>query len=662
MLTLMIVARSLHFISLISLVGILSFLTFAGEPSLRTAAIETVQASRYRRTLSQLIWPSLIIAVLSGALWLIMEAQNMSGRSLGQVFARNLIDTVLTRTHFGKDWELRAVLALPLIGSLAFLHGRRFGPLAQGAALILTAIELAALAWAGHGGADVGWSGIIHVAADVIHLLAAGAWLGGLLPLALLFAAARRHRDRKWAAAARAATLRFSLLGIICVGAIIATGLINTWFLAGNAPALFGTDYGHLLLLKIALFLAMVGVAAINRSLLTPRLSPAPSPDEAEPSWRALHQLGRNALIEAGLGAAVLIAVGVLGTFPPGVHVQSWWPFPYTLSWTPAEADPMARIEVFAAVIVILGGIGTVVYGITRSRIRWTAITIGCALVIAIGWLPARLLAVTTYPTSFDNSPIPLTAQSVDGGAKIFAENCTACHGASGRGDGPLAKQTRLPPADLTAPHLLSHRVGDLFWWIGNGIARGGMPAFGEILSENQRWDVINFIRARASGIFAQQLPAVVSTKPTPEMPDFTFETGSRQETLHQAIKQKPILLLLFRQPESDARLAQLAASEKELGDGGIRLLAVRMNGIPSALRPDFVVSASPETVTTLALFSAGGKPAHTEYLIDDAGYLRARWQQTDEASLPDSAVLLSALAQVKALPLEHAEGHVHAH
>ena len=74
---------------------------------------------------------------------------------------------------------------------------------------------------------------------------------------------------------ARAATRRFSFLGIVSVATILATGTVNTWMLAGDVPALVGTDYRRLLLLKIRLFIAMVAIAAFNRVRLTPRLASA---------------------------------------------------------------------------------------------------------------------------------------------------------------------------------------------------------------------------------------------------------------------------------------------------------------------------------------------------------------------------------------------------
>jgi putative copper resistance protein D len=126
------------------------------------------------------------------------------------------------------------------------------------------------LAWAGHGAGGAGPAAIIHPAADFLHLVAAAAWVGGLLPLAFLLAAAGRTSS---GAVARAASLRFSAYGIAAVGVLLLTGATNTWYLAGSIRALTATDYGHLLLVKIALFLLMLALATVNRVWLTPALA-----------------------------------------------------------------------------------------------------------------------------------------------------------------------------------------------------------------------------------------------------------------------------------------------------------------------------------------------------------------------------------------------------
>ena len=81
----------------------------------------------------------------------------------------------------------------------------------------------------------------------------------------------------------------------------------------GGPRDLVTTDYGRLVLLKIGLFVAMVGIATANRFHFTPLL-PAPG---------ALRALQRNSLAEAGLGLCALVFVGTLGTLSPSGHAHS---------------------------------------------------------------------------------------------------------------------------------------------------------------------------------------------------------------------------------------------------------------------------------------------------------------------------------------------------
>jgi putative copper export protein len=184
------------------------------------------------------------------------------------------------------------------------------------AVTVLAAVFVGALAWAGHAAGGLGVEAFVHPTADVLHLIAAAAWVGALIPLAVLFAAA--GKDDASIGIARTATTRFSTLGIISVATLLVTGSVNTWYLVGSIPALTETGYGRLLSLKFILFLAMVAIAAVNRVALTPRLlreSPAANRN-------ALRQLRRNAGIEAFAGAIIIAIVGVLGTMAPGSHAN----------------------------------------------------------------------------------------------------------------------------------------------------------------------------------------------------------------------------------------------------------------------------------------------------------------------------------------------------
>jgi putative copper resistance protein D len=173
------------------------------------------------------------------------------------------------------------------------------------------------LAWAGHAIGAQGLEGIVHPAADALHLIAAAAWVGSLVPLALLLSMTGKNEGLL--AVARTATLRFSTLGIASVGTLLLTGMVNTWYLVGSVSALTESNYGRLLLIKLALFLTMVGIAAFNWSQLTPGLVRNADLGAAQKARRALC---RNAAIEASFGAVIIGIVAVLGTLPPASHAH----------------------------------------------------------------------------------------------------------------------------------------------------------------------------------------------------------------------------------------------------------------------------------------------------------------------------------------------------
>jgi copper resistance protein D len=158
----------------------------------------------------------------------------------------------------------------------------------------------------------------VHLVADVLHLLAAGVWVGGLLPLALLLARLDRVADRGSLATCAQVLRRFSNLGVLAVAALFASGLVNAWFLTDHMRGLIGTAYGQLVQIKIGLFLFMLGLAADNRLRLLPRIART----ETRQSTQALRRLRRNTMLEIALGLGAIYVVGVLGLMPPAGHVH----------------------------------------------------------------------------------------------------------------------------------------------------------------------------------------------------------------------------------------------------------------------------------------------------------------------------------------------------
>ena len=245
----LIAARAVHYASTISLAGVFAFICFVAIP-------------RYRRGLAGacrlLAWASLVLALLSGGAWLVFVAAQMSGQPVAATVSQGVVAIVLQRTRFGQVWMVRAVLAVILVALLLLPRGWR-GRLWDWGGLAFAAGLLASLAWAGHGAATPGQPGDLHLAADMLHLLAAGAWVGSLIPLALFLAEARRSAD-PGARIVRRAVTRYSILAATSVAVLFGAGLVNTWFLAGSVPALIGTEYGRLLLAKIAIFVTMVTI------------------------------------------------------------------------------------------------------------------------------------------------------------------------------------------------------------------------------------------------------------------------------------------------------------------------------------------------------------------------------------------------------------------
>jgi putative copper resistance protein D len=302
--------RAVHFAATAITAGTLIFRAVVAEPALRSnPAAATIVRSQMMLT----AWIGLAIAASTGAIWLILQAASMSGLPFGEAMTTDVLSTVLNQTQFGLVTKIRFVLAIILAGCLACDRFPLTHWLAPAAALGLTA----AIAWTGHAGSTSGETGILHLAADTSHLVAASAWLGGLVSLALLLAAVRRHRTYAWAAAARETTMRFSVLGMVAVATLLSTGLVNAWILVGSLDALIGTEYGRLLILKLCLFAVMLAFAAVNRLWLTPQLL---SSSESAPVPGSLRLLTRNSVIEIALGLAIYGIVGILGTLHPAIH------------------------------------------------------------------------------------------------------------------------------------------------------------------------------------------------------------------------------------------------------------------------------------------------------------------------------------------------------
>jgi putative copper resistance protein D len=238
---------------------------------------------------------SLLAVTLQAILFAGSVAEGLAGESLAAV-ALNM--------GLGQAAMVRAAAAGLALVALVALRGQVRWIAAAGCGLVAAA----SLAWLGHAGAG---ESIAHLAADIVHVVAASAWLGALAGFLLLL-----HRDRSadYDRALAEGLAGFAGLGSVLVAAIVATGLVNAWFLIGPSgwPQLAGDPYGRVLLAKLALFAAMLALAAANRWHLAPAL-------RREPGSTGLAALRRSITAESLAGIGVLALVAWLGTLePPG--------------------------------------------------------------------------------------------------------------------------------------------------------------------------------------------------------------------------------------------------------------------------------------------------------------------------------------------------------
>jgi copper resistance protein D len=303
----LIVSRFLHYLAAAVLFGAAALPLYVRLPHPPPNPLRQAEGELLRR----LLLIAAIVALLSAVSWLAFTAASMSGSAAGALDPA-ILSLVLTASDFGHVWAVRLALAAMLIVLLLKNSSStaRAHIVAAGALLLIGSIALTGHAWADANG---GW---LHVGADALHLAAAGLWIGALIVLVVL------AREQRNAFALQDALVRFSKIGTLLVAVLIASGLINSWFLIGPEHVLeiFTSAYGFVLSAKIALFFGMLIFAAINRYRLTPALAEALK-DHGN-SATAVRSIRTSVGLETLLGVLVLFAVGWLGTLVPPLAAE----------------------------------------------------------------------------------------------------------------------------------------------------------------------------------------------------------------------------------------------------------------------------------------------------------------------------------------------------
>lgn len=298
-----IVLRLALYLDLAAAFGIAMFCVYALGRDERSLAI----ARRYR------IYVGAFAAIGMGLslIGMAVLAKSMSGvQSFGEL-SMPVFEMLITGTPMGIAWCIR-ILALALCLVITLLEMKpalRFSGMTAS-----SAVALATLAWAGHGAMDDGVRGYIHLSSDIAHLWAAGAWVGALLAFLILAEQARDATQRS-AALLSLTSNGFAQVGTLIVGVLTVSGIANYLLIAGpSLDSLFATTYGRMLLTKLALFGAMLALAAANRFLLSPGLEAALKTGNFE---QAVARLRRSLFTETTLAVLVLACVAWLGILSP---------------------------------------------------------------------------------------------------------------------------------------------------------------------------------------------------------------------------------------------------------------------------------------------------------------------------------------------------------
>jgi putative copper export protein len=254
------------------------------------AAIAADANDRARR----LAQGALALAALAALTRLAAEASLMPSTSVGM---RTMWE-VARDTRWGHGWLVGA--AGIVVAALGFIAWR------SSAGILLAALGSIALALSqsltGHAGADSN-SLALSVGGDVIHLLAAGAWIGGLVSVALSGLPALSRQEESNRPAQGSSLVRayhdVALPSVVLVGL---TGLANAWLRVGTLSALVGSAYGRVLIVKLLLFVILASFGYYHwRTAVAPRWS-----SESASRFR------RTAYLELVVGALVLIATALL--------------------------------------------------------------------------------------------------------------------------------------------------------------------------------------------------------------------------------------------------------------------------------------------------------------------------------------------------------------
>ena len=313
--------RWLAFIAMAAFIGAVVFPAIVLPAGLRAIKADENTADAIGKKASRVVAGTIIVSlalivVTTGlSLWL------QSWAASGQTDSFKTIRDVWSDTRFGEILTLRVSIIVGAILLAALSLPKLRSALARSELLEPAWIALAICAFAlplttslnSHAAAEQ-TNTEIYVASDWFHLMAGSIWIGGLLQLVLLTPIVLSLTERR-ASFLAGLIPRFSLVAMISVAVVVATGVFQWWHFLRGISAVFDSDWGYVLAIKVTLLLPLLGLAAFNLFVVRPRFVSYVFGGLKVASSRILtwERRFRWAVAgEVGLAAAILVAAALL--------------------------------------------------------------------------------------------------------------------------------------------------------------------------------------------------------------------------------------------------------------------------------------------------------------------------------------------------------------
>ncbi|SDZ13233.1 CopD family protein [Nitrosomonas sp. Nm58] len=665
-------ARWSQLVANLIIFGSCIFLAIAGQ---QKAVFESSWAIRLERGL-----PWLGGIILIGLLIILATTTGEATGIAANAWRPDAWLEVVQQTRMGQMWAARTLFALVLLGVILYIRQVYRVRWHYILCAVAASLPLIAGSMVSHSAAEE--APVMPVFTYALHILLAGIWFGAL-PAFLLIVFSKKDPDKPLDLLSTESLKKFSTIALPVMVIIMATGLIIAdRMVEKDYHALVASSYGWVLNIKLTLLAIILIIAYRARSRWLPAFTQA---NNVERIQGGSQRLRKWVSIEFILAILLVLFATILANTKPAKHAMvENWPYSFRFSIDATWDEPNVQLLFWSGVALLIMAAGSVWLGIKnkweiKKRVGIPAVLTMASLAIA---LPP--LAVDAYPETYQSTPVPFDGISISNGSVFFSQNCTSCHGPQGQGNGILAKTLPKPPADLlTEPHTARHTAGDFFHWLTYGIAETGMPGFSSNLSEEDRWDVVNYLHAMSRGYQARLLsPRVVPEKPSIGPPIFSyFADDGSSGYLKDFRQEKNVMLVFFTWPKSQDRLQELKAAYDRLRELNTFILAVPMNDLDqqevmNIVRdiPFPVVTEGAQeiknsyilyrrTLTHPDILGEGVIPEHSEFLIDRFGYLRARWiPNVDESGWADISILKQQLVQLNSekMILPPPSDHVH--